>query len=288
MKYNINSKIKGANMDNKKNKPKRLKYRFSIIFFGTVLIFGIVFYNYMKTTTLEDVLLNQTIQNELVNNEQESTTQTTEVKVEKPKVIVNPVPESNKADAEYLNNCVFIGDSLTYGLSTYGLVPANSVYASISMNVAKAETTQIDTQYGKITALEALQQRNPENVYILLGSNGVAYMTVSDMYQSYSDFVTKVQGVCPDANICLISVPPVTEDREVSKESPISNTDIIEFNQRILDFANAKGYYYLDLHSATANDNSALIEEYAENDGLHFNLKAYEAFVEYILTHTIG
>ena len=276
-------------MDKKNNKPKRLKYRFSIIFFGTVLIFGIVFYNYMKTTTLEDVLKNESIQNELNNTDNQPVdTQVTEEETEKPEIIVNPVPESEKADADYFNNCVFIGDSLTYGLSTYGLVPANSVYASISMNVAKAESTQIDTQYGKMTALEALQQRTPDNIYILLGSNGVAYMSVSDMYQSYSDFVTKVEEICPDANICLISVPPVTSAREVSVESPILNSDIIEFNQRVLEFANAKGYYYLDVYSKLTNESGALSDDLAENDGLHFNLTAYEMFVYYILTHTIG
>lgn len=276
-------------MDKKNNKSKRLKYRFSIIFFGAVLIFGIVFYNYMKTTTLEDVLNNERIQNEINNSENQVVdTQVTEIKTEKPEIIVNPVPESEKADTDYFNNCVFIGDSLTYGLSTYGLIPANSVYASISMNVSKAETTQIDTQYGKITALEALEQRMPENIYILLGSNGVAYMSVSDMYQSYSDFVTKAEAMCPDANICLISVPPVTSARESSKESPILNSDIVEFNQRLLEFANTKGYYYLDVYSKLSNVSSALSDNFAENDGLHLNLTAYEVFVDYILTHTLG
>ena len=39
-----------------RKKKLRIRYRLSIVFFGTVLIFGVMFYRYMKTVTLEDVL----------------------------------------------------------------------------------------------------------------------------------------------------------------------------------------------------------------------------------------
>ncbi len=275
-------------MDNRANrKPKKFKYRFSIVFFVTVLIFGVVFYNYMKNTTLEDVLANEKEQPSVTDSQTTTAPDNVEqvTDISNTKEIVNPVPESEKLANDYFNNCVFIGDSITYGLSTYGLVPVNSVYASVGMSLQKAETAKIDTQYGKTTVLDALQQRNPENIYIMLGSNGAAYMQISEMYQAYTAFVSKAAETCPNANIYIISVPPVTAGKEESKESPILNLDISAFNDKLLDFANTKGYNYLDLHSALADESGKLPDAVAENDGMHFKLSAYETFVDYILTH---
>ena len=279
-----------------RKKKLRIRYRLSIVFFGTVLIFGVMFYRYMKTVTLEDVLSEdrtitvfahskpssdkgdkvegETAPNEGENTEEQGSSEN-----------VNPVPESEARDSSYLDSCVFIGDSITYGLSSYGVVPSNNVLASVAMSVSKAETEKIDTQLGSMTAIEAITEMQPKNIYVMLGSNGAAYMTVADMYQSYQAFLNKIRLACPDSEIYIISTPPVTSAKESSVESPVKNDDIDSLNEKLLDYADNNGTHYLDLSSALKDSSGCLPADAAENDGMHFKYSTYETFIAYILDH---
>ena len=277
-------------------KPKKVRYHFSIVFFAAVIIFGVMFYRYMKDTTLEDVL---TQDGEIVvsgasdaekdeeSGQEEQSQNSDNVEDDGAEDGVNPIAESEAVSDEYLQSCVFIGDSIVYGMSSYGIVPASNVYASMSMNVTKAETEPVETQYGDITILDALEADIPENIYILLGSKGAAWLTPSEMYSSYSSFVTKVIELCPDSDIYIIAVPPVTAAKETSVESPVSNSDIDDLNERMLELCNNKGIYFLDLNSYLKDDTGCMPAADAENDGVHFKYSTYEKMVDYILTHTV-
>lgn len=275
-------------------KPKKVRYHFGLVLLAGMLIFGYSFWQYMKNTTLEDVLSQDrqiivpAISGNKNNTDNAENTQenTADQKVSQNGEIINPVSESAAQDNSYFDNCVFIGDSITFGLSSYEVVPASSVYASMGMNITNAGTELVETPYGKMTVIEALEKRMPENIYIMLGSNGAAWMTVGEMYSQYTDFVAKVKAVCAEARIFLISVPPVSSKKEESKESPILNSDIDSFNERLLDYASGRNYYYIDINSYFKDDSGKLPSSYAENDGLHFKFSAYEKFVDYILTHT--
>ncbi len=278
--------------DYKSGKKKKVRYHFSLVFFAAVLIFGFMFFRYMKTTTLEEVLSedrNITLPALSFNSndsEDEQNSGDNSVQPTANGEIINPVAESDAADKSYFDSSVFIGDFIPYGMSSYEVVPATSVYASMSMNVSNADVQKVETQFGSMTVLEALENKSFENIYIMLGSNGAAYMTVSDMYTDYIAFVNKVKAACADSRIFVVSVPPVTYTKEQSKESPISNTDINSFNEKLLDYANSNNMYYLDVNTYFKDENGMLSPELAENDGLHFKYSAYEKLSDYILSHT--
>lgn len=281
-------------------KPKRVRYHFSLVFFAAVLIFGFFFYKYMKNSTLEDVLSEdrniyvpamsdnkENDDNAETDKSEDTADSNNETGAETADgEIINPVPESEAADKSYLDSCVFIGDSLTLGMSSYGVVPASSVYASVSMNVSKAETELVDTPYGRMTALEALKQSMPENIYIMLGSHGAAWMSASEMFVDYTSFIKKVKAASPDSRIFIVSVPPVTAGREESKESPVLNKDLDSYNEKLFTYANENDFYYLDINTFLKDENGALSKQDAENDGMHFKYSTYEKLIEYVLTHT--
>lgn len=281
-------------MQEQKKKIRKVRYRLSVVFFGVILIFGLMFYRYMKTVTLEDVLSenrtitvfssNTTKKGDDKNKSDDSNDDSQDTEKADAEV-VNPVPESDAEDASYLDSCVFIGDSITYGLSSYGVVPSSNVLSSVALSVSKIETMQIDTSYGNVTVLEALIEMSPENIYIMLGSNGAAYMTPSEIYMSYSAFLNKVRIACPNANVYIISTPPVTAGKENSAESPISNADINELNDKLLEYADLNGVHYVDVSSALKDSSGRLPSDSAENDGMHFKYSTYETFIDYILRH---
>ena len=284
-------------MQEQKKKIRKVRYRLSVVFFGVILIFGLMFYRYMKTVTLEDVLSeNRTItvfsSNTTQKGESKKDTDDTADDVDTSDVpvgeVVNPVPESEAMDDSYLDSCVFIGDSITYGLVSYGVVPSSNVLSSVALSVAKIDTMQIDTAYGNVTVIDALTRMMPENIYIMLGSNGAAYMTPSEIYLSYSQFLNKLRIACPDSNVYIISTPPVSAGKENSAESPISNADIDELNGMLLEYADKNSLHYLNLSSALKDSSGKLPSDSADNDGMHFKSSTYETFIEYVLTHVAG
>lgn len=200
------------------------------------------------------------------------------------KIIENPVPESAAMSQTYFGKCIFVGDSITVGLSDYQLVPMKNVIAEIGMNIEKINTETMQTAYGDTTVLDALTQSEPENVYIMLGSNGIAWLTIEDMIEEYSEFTKSVRNALPDTNIYILSIPPVTAARETA-ETPIANADINEYNSRLLDLANQNGYYYVDVHSALVGADGTFPTEDAAEDGMHFNKTTYDKMLKYILSH---
>lgn len=196
----------------------------------------------------------------------------------------NPVPESAAMSQTYFGKCVFVGDSITVGLSDYQLVPMKNVIAEIGMNIEKINTEKMQTAYGETTVLEALTQASPENVYIMLGSNGIGWLKIDEMIEEYSEFTENIKKSLPDTNIYILSIPPVTQARETSDE-PVSNENIEEYNSRLLELANQNNYYYVDVHSALKNSDGVLSEEDAADDGMHFNKATYDKMIKYILSH---
>ena len=286
---------------NRTKKPLKVRYNFGIVLLGVILIFGLVFYRYMKNTTLEEVLSEDreiyvpsfaSLLGDDDDSDEDNASAVSDADLEEdtsePSEIVNPVPESEAVSSDYLDSCVFIGDSLIYGLSSYGIVSSSNVYASVSMSIAKIETEEIETQYGTMTVLDALEQSQPENIYVMLGTNGAAWLSVDDMYDYYTSFMKKVMSTCSDSDIYIISVPPVTSDKETSVESPILNSDLDSLNELLLSYANDKSIHYLDINSYLKDGGSSLPSSYAENDGVHLKYSTYELFVDYILTHVVG
>ena len=167
-----------------KKRKKRSGYRIGIVIFGSLLIFLGSFVMYMRDTTLEDYLGIETTPSvteptvpdvtELVtepttaqSEESEPTvpdvtelvTEPTTAQSEESESSVtpedtepsagNPVGESEAVDDSYFDNCVFVGDSITYGLGSYNKVSAKNVYASVGMNISKIDTTTVETEFGE-------------------------------------------------------------------------------------------------------------------------------------------
>lgn len=273
-------------------KPRRIRYHFSLVFFVGVVIFGLMFWRYMETTTLEDVLTQD--RNIVVpaagtlDDSSQSEGDTPDSASSVGTVIQNPVPESEAKDKSYFDSCTFIGDFLPHGLASYGIVPQDSVYASVSMTPANTQTEQVDTPSGKMTVEEALAQSKGENVYIMLSASSSSYMSIGDMYSGVTSFITTVRQSCPESRIYLVSAPPVSSVRESSKESPIKNADIDSYNSKLLEYAESNGIHYLDINSYFKGENGFLPFDDAENDGLHLKEAAYGKLADYILSHTAG
>lgn len=278
-------------------KRRRARYHFSFVVLAAIAAFIICFVLYMKNTTLEQVLDGSSLpiadsvtdsaeDSALDSTSDESITDESSVSDNVPAgSATNPIGESASVGMDYFNTCAFVGDSITDGLASYQIFDRKNVYASIGMNIQKIDTEVIATSYGEMTVLEGLVQRNPQNIYIMLGSNGIAWLTNDQMISKYSAFIDSIKIKLPNSKIYVISIPPVTASREVAAESPIKNSDIDAYNSELLKLANEKSVYFVDLNTALKDNSGKFPDEMAARDGYHFQRSTYDVMLDFLMTH---
>ena len=200
------------------------------------------------------------------------------------------VAQSERKDDSYLENCAFIGDSITSGFSSYKFVPVKNVFAQVGLRTDTVLTSEFDnTDSGSVTLLDGLKALSPESVYIMLGSNGIAWQDNEKMITEYGGLIDSVRETLPDAQIYIMSVTPVgsiKENKATPEEGKILNTQIDSYNLRLADLASKKNAAYLDINTMLKGSDGKLPEDISR-DGMHLNKATYEKVIEYILTHTV-
>lgn len=298
--YKQGSYVRGGYDKNASSSGTKVKLHASMIVVILLLTFGVCFALYMinanraaDTSTKGTLVVTDPVFSSGNPNESgavtaaQTTTATTTEAITSAKT-KNPVPESTPMTEEYWNSCAFIGDSLTEGLAGYGFIPKENVLAAQGMNIDKINTATIPTANGDMTILQALEKKPFQNVYIMLGSNGIAWLTNEKMVSEYSTFVDSVKKLLPDSSIYVLSIPPVSSVAESKATSPILNSSIDSYNSELLKMANEKELYFVDINTALKGNDGKLPVDYASSrDGMHFQKSTYQLMLDYILKHTV-
>lgn len=187
------------------------------------------------------------------------------------------IPTYNRG---YFDNDLFIGDSITTGLYLYSYVDKSNVFAEVGLNPESAVSHQIDG----VTSVEKTSAMQPRNIYIMLGTNGLAFFDGSYMANKMVELIAELEVACPTANIYIITIPPVTaaHEAEGNETMELVNT----YNAQLKQICVTGGYGCIDLCSVLQDENGYLSSKYAEADGLHFLGDAYVAMLSYIEQYT--
>ncbi|MGI5893970.1 MAG: GDSL-type esterase/lipase family protein [Candidatus Merdivicinus sp.] len=201
-------------------------------------------------------------------------------------LIGEPVPEGTKQDESYLDDAIFIGDSLTDGLAVYNVLPREQVLANTGINPQTILTKECIEQNGtEKTVVEAASELDPEEIYIMLGANGVAFLNFDDIIGWYSELIDELQTDHPDANIYVQSILPVTRGKELEQEN-LTNERIRTLNEQIAAMAEEQEVFYLNVAEAIADEDGYLPDELS-SDGMHFGVSTYNTWIDYLLCHTV-
>ena len=192
-------------------------------------------------------------------------------------------------DRSYFANVCFLGDSLTQGMQLYdtGLPNAHfCAYKGVGPNAVVNNTTCRRADGEKEVPMEALASQQPRALYILLGTN---VLTADSDYTSFLTYyrlmLDMISQALPNTKIYVQSITPVRP--EVRKKSPgLYKERLCEINDALSAIALEKGCTFLNLWEALADENGDLIEEYAQPDGYHLLPAGYDAWVDYLCTHT--
>lgn len=187
-----------------------------------------------------------------------------------------PVEQGDFSDA------LFIGDSRTEALKTYGVVEGASFLTHKGLMVNTAFTKPvIRNDSGTVTVVEALQQEPQHNrVYIMLGVNELGWPSIKTFIDDYGKLIDAVRSSQPNATIYVQSILPVSKKKSDS-DSVYNNPRINQFNEQIQKMAAEKGVVYLEVNKALMDDAGALPVG-AATDGVHPNIDYCRKWAEYL------
>lgn len=198
-----------------------------------------------------------------------------------------PVPVSQRVTSAYFDDALFVGDSITAGIQAYSLMKNASVVAFTGINTDTIMTREvIRNDAGELETMPQAISRctGVKKIYVMLGANGIAWISKDNFVENYGIFLDTIRQQHPDADIYVQSILPVTASKEQS-DPQFANSKIREYNAALLQMAQEKEYYYLDVAEAFADENGCLPEEASPTDGMHFGPKYYEVWFEYLKNH---
>ena len=195
------------------------------------------------------------------------------------------VGESDRVLNSYFDDVVFVGDSLTEGIKLYDIMSNATVLSHTGLGLDNIYTKEVVEQEDgtKISVMDALEvEENVGKIYILMGPNSIGY-NKETFVSKYGLIIDTVKQLHPNAIIYIQSMLPVT----TSNNYKLDNAVIDEYNLALLDLAEEKEVYYLDVNSALKGPDGALPTEASPADGMHFNATYYQKWFDYLKTHTV-
>lgn len=184
-------------------------------------------------------------------------------------------------DKEYFSSSLFIGDSISTGLSLYGFLDQDNVFAQQGL----APSTALDAEIDGVTLSDKIASFKPKKIFVMLGTNSVGYADNETLAASMKELVEKISGLTK-AKIYVISIPPITPEAEQSDENELTKKDIDDYNAKLKTAVSGSGASFIDLNSVLSNSDGYFDADYAEMDGIHFMGTTYEVMLSYLQKHS--
>jgi len=185
-------------------------------------------------------------------------------------------------DSSFFSEDLFIGDSISTGYSLYGFLNEKNVFAKVGLNPSTVLTKKVSTCYGEIGISDMIAYTSPKRVYIMLGSNGIQWLSTDNMLNSTKTLVALIELSCPDATVAIVSVPPVTPEYAATVDGMDVMEKINEYNDCLRDYCEENDTLFIDAASVLKNSSGYFEYSYAESDGMHFKASAYKVLLSKI------
>ena len=185
--------------------------------------------------------------------------------------------EDTYFDKEFFDSSLFIGDSISTGLSLYGFLDAENVFATQGLAPSTVLTIEID---GK-TFSDKIASFKPEKIFIMLGTNSVGYGDAADLVDSMKTLVESISTTCK-SEIYVLSIPPVTRDAEARQDNYLTIEAINEYNGLLKTAVSGTSAKFIDFNSVLSDADGYFNEDYAEMDGIHFMGSTYQIMLSYL------
>lgn len=186
----------------------------------------------------------------------------------------------------YLGRCVFLGDSRTVAMVNFGLINDDAALAQIGISHPSFKNNTFINNAGKQYTLKSyLAAHQAPVIYIALGVNGINDPSEDHYKNSFIDLIDTVMSQAPNSNIVLMSIGPVNDNGAYKKT--VQNSWIEKYNAFLLQTAEEKHIFYLNVSEILTADSGQVRSEYDAGDGLHYNGEGCRAILDYIVHHPV-
>ncbi len=200
--------------------------------------------------------------------------------------------ECGYVDLSYFDGTAFLGDSISQGFEVYDTAISDVgasffTYQSITPKTIVDLTEVTDAQGNKEVPFDELIASNPDQIYILLGTNTlVADGDYSSFLAYYGILIDMIYEALPDVTIYIQSVTPVESTVRAQKPG-LYTSRLMAINDELAALAISKGCYFLNLWDVLADVDGNFLDEYSAADGIHMNTTGYAAWIDYLRSHTV-
>ena len=197
-----------------------------------------------------------------------------------------------------MTNCLFFGDSITYGEYDGilgGWVDILKRYCHARYNEKDNEVNIFNLGIGGETTegllnridVESTSRKSPEEnvIFLSYGANDLA-IKENEQVVPPEKFTANLQTAVSKAkkttsHIFLVSIIPISKRIDgiiVASGKLRTNENVTTYNAIIAEIASKNNIEYIDLHSIFLEDKENLIS----NDGVHPNEKGYQLISEFV------
>lgn len=250
----------------KKRRKKRFEQRYLLVSFALIVIAtgAIMTKSYLNTKReKQDIENGYLTLKGLENKDMEA--------IEKEVFAVNEKAEAEKnkkdpnlSNEEYFENSVFMGDSITEGMSFYKAIDSSRVVAVKGQNVVGAKKN-----------VDKVMEKNPNEVFLLYGMNDLeTFDKSSDFIREYTSLISCLKEKLPNTKIYIESILPTSSK---VKNKSLTRQRIDEFNKAIEEMCKT-----LEINCINTTTTIDGREDLYEPDGLHPKAVYYDGLLKYI------
>lgn len=197
-----------------------------------------------------------------------TTASAAEEKTEPPEVNIGALEDFTPQQQEFLNSCLFMGDSICLGFGVYGLV--SNCTAKAGTAARNIEEFTFDSGGSQVSPYTAIVNSSCKNLVFLMGINDVNMESANEYIQFYNSFLTRVEALAAGTNIYILSITPVT-----ASSTFCYNYQIDEFNESLKAMTENSSRHYVNVNTALKDDQGNLRQEYASDNSVHLTKDAY-------------
>lgn len=196
--------------------------------------------------------------------------------------------------ADWFDNAVFVGDSVTLKLSYYcashpEALGAAEFFCAGSLGYTNAlwdidDPEAVHPYYQGETHLteDCAVLTGKDNVFIMLGMNDIGLYGTQGAMDSCKELIGRILKKSPDVHIYIQSVTPMIKSAQLET---FNNKLVKEFDDMLKSYCEQNHYKYLDVFSALADKDGNLPDNLCSDPdsmGLHFNDTSCQMWADYL------
>lgn len=185
-----------------------------------------------------------------------------------------PTPDMSPLTAEYFDDAVFIGDSVTGTLQYYafktGELGDALILAKTSYSVRAAVDNVVMLSYrGRDARIERiLSHWGAGKVFLMLGMNDLTVIGVDKTMEYWEELLAAIREECPEVRVFIQSCTPVYDNGKLGE---LTNELVDEYNARLKEFAADNDCAYVEIGAHFKNEEGSLAKEYCRDEYVHLS-----------------